>query len=109
MSIDYKRLEAMTLVVEDTRDIYARLNASRLTLEVEATLSQFKETVVGILKILKGGRRRYDLYDLEAAVLHHLALTHGREVRPKATHRAVLPVVRRVRRPTFPLELERTT
>ena len=84
----------------------ARMNASRLTLEVEAELSQFQETEVSILTILKSGGRRYDLYDVETAVLHHLALTHGREVRAKATHRAVLPLIRHsVRSPTVPLEL----
>ena len=99
----------MTFVVEDARDLDARLNASRLTLEVEATLSQFQKTEVGILTVLKGRRRRYDLYDVEVAFLHHLALTLGREVRPNATHRAVLLVIRRsVRRPTVPLELEIT-
>ena len=100
----------MTFVVEDALDLDARLNASRLNLEVEATLSQFQEAKLGILTILKGGRRRYDLYDVKAAVRHHLALTHVREVRPKPTNCAVLPVIRRsVRRPTVPLELERAT
>ena len=107
---DTQRLQAMTFGFMDARDLDARLNASSLTLEVEATLSQFQETEIDILAILEGSRRLHDLYDVEAAALHHLALTHGRQARPKATHHAVLPIVRRTfRRPTVPLELERST
>ena len=100
----------MPFIVEDAGDLDARLDASSLALELEATLSQFKELEVGVLTVLESRKRLNGLHDVEAAVLDHLSLTHGRNLTPKATHRAVLPIVRRTfQHPKVPLVLKRPT
>ena len=110
MLIDSHCLQSMTYIVENASGLDARLDLCSLILEVEATLSQFNEPEVGVLTALESRKQFDGLYEVEAAVLYHLSLIYGRKMRPNATHRAVLPIVRRaIRRPKVPLVLKRPT
>ena len=52
---DSHRLQSITFIVEDARDLGARLDASSLALKIEAMLIQFREPDLGVLTVLEGG------------------------------------------------------